>query len=57
MSTGEKIKARAEQVAGRVVRKAAHAIHKDTLAAKGAALETRGKMRGAKEGPKDSFKR
>jgi uncharacterized protein YjbJ (UPF0337 family) len=57
MSTGEKVKARVEQVAGKVVRKAAHAMHKDTLAAKGAALETRGKLREAKEGSKDSFKR
>ncbi|MGW3669263.1 hypothetical protein [Streptomyces sp. NPDC005141] len=56
MSAGEKAKAKAEQVAGKVVRKAAHAVHKDTLAAKGAALEARGKMRGTKEKTKDSFK-
>lgn len=46
----------AEQVVGRTVRKAAHAVHKETLAAKGAALEARGKMRGAKEQTKGSFK-
>ncbi|MET8451936.1 hypothetical protein [Streptomyces sp. NPDC005209] len=56
MSTGEKAKAEAEQVVGKIVRKMAHAVHKDTLAAKGAALEARGKMRGAKERSKDSFK-
>ncbi|MFF1567593.1 hypothetical protein ACFVY1_29405 [Streptomyces sp. NPDC058293] len=57
MSAREKAKAKAEQVVGKTVRKAACAVHKDTLAAKGAALEARGKMRGAKEGTKDSFKR
>ncbi|MEU0333272.1 hypothetical protein [Streptomyces sp. NPDC006193] len=56
MSAGEKVKAKAEQVLGRTVRKAAHAVHKETLAAKGAALEARGRMRGAKETTKDSFK-
>jgi uncharacterized protein YjbJ (UPF0337 family) len=56
MSAGEKAKAKAEQVAGKIVRKAAHAVHKETLATKGAALEARGKMRGAKERTKDSFK-
>lgn len=57
MSTGEKVKAKAEQVAGKTVRKVAYAMHKDTLAAKGAALEARGKLRGTKERAKDSFKR
>ena len=57
MSAGEKAKAKAEQLVGKTVRKAAHAVHKDALAAKGAALEARGKMRGAKEGTKDSLKR
>ncbi|MFF4550520.1 hypothetical protein [Streptomyces sp. NPDC001435] len=56
MSAGEKVKAKAEEVVGKTVRKAAHAVHKDTLAAKGAALEARGKMRGEKERTKDSFK-
>lgn len=56
MSAGEKAKAKAEQVVGRTVRKAAHAVHKNTLEAKGAALEARGMMRGAKEKTKDSFK-
>ncbi|MFE2534694.1 hypothetical protein [Streptomyces sp. NPDC059371] len=57
MSAGERARAKAEQVVGRTVWKAAHAMHKETLAAKGAALETRGKMRGAKEQAKGSFKR
>ncbi|MHB9863903.1 hypothetical protein [Streptomyces sp. YIM S03343] len=49
MSTRERAKAKAEQVVGKTVRKAAHAVHKETLAAKGAALEARGKLRGEKE--------
>lgn len=57
MSAGEKAKAKAEQVAGKTVRKAAHAMHKNTLEAKGAALEARGMMRGAKEKTKGSIKR
>ncbi|MEU1622472.1 hypothetical protein ACFZAU_36150 [Streptomyces sp. NPDC008238] len=56
MSAAEKTKAKMEQVVGKTVRKAAHAMHKEKLAAKGAALETRGKMRGAKESTKDVFK-
>lgn len=56
MSAGEKAKAKVEQFVGTTVRKAAHAVHKDALAAKGAALESRGRMRGAKERTKDSFK-
>ncbi|MGW1886098.1 hypothetical protein [Streptomyces sp. NPDC001970] len=55
MSAGEKTKAKAEQVIGKAVRKAAHAVGKETLAAKGAALQTRGEMREAKEKTKDSF--
>jgi hypothetical protein len=56
MSAGEKAKAKAEQVVGKAVRTLAHAVHKDDLAVKGAALEARGRMRGAKEGTKDSFR-
>ncbi|MET7428350.1 MULTISPECIES: hypothetical protein [Streptomyces] len=56
MSAGEKAKAKAEQVVGKAVRTLAHAVHKDDLAVKGAALEARGRMRGAKEGAKSSFK-
>ncbi|WP_435220361.1 hypothetical protein [Streptomyces sp. Tue6028] len=56
MSAGQKAKAKAEQVVGKTVRKAAHAVHNETLAAKGAALEARGKMRSAKEGTEDAFK-
>ncbi|MCX5442846.1 MULTISPECIES: hypothetical protein [unclassified Streptomyces] len=57
MSAAEKAKAKAEQVVGKTVRKAAQAVHKDTLAAKGAALEARGHMRDKKESAKDTFKR
>lgn len=56
MSAGEKAKAKAEQVLGKTVRRAAHAVHKETLAAKGAALEARGMMRGAKEHAKGASK-
>ncbi|MEW2511023.1 hypothetical protein [Streptomyces sp. NPDC046870] len=57
MSAGEKAKAKTEQVVGRAVRTLAHAVHKDDLAVKGAALEARGRLRGAKEGAKSAFKR
>ncbi|MEU1463661.1 hypothetical protein ABZ467_23750 [Streptomyces sp. NPDC005727] len=56
MNAGERAKAKAEQIVGKTVRTAAHAMHKETLAAKGAALEARGKMRGTKEQTKGSFK-
>ncbi|MDQ0792999.1 hypothetical protein [Streptomyces sp. B1I3] len=49
MSAGEKAKAKTEQVVGKAVRKVAHAMGDETTAAKGAALETRGKARDAKE--------
>ncbi|WP_192582544.1 hypothetical protein [Streptomyces triticiradicis] len=55
MSAGERARAKAEQVVGKTVRKAAHALHKETLAAKGAALEARGRLRGTKERAKDTF--
>ncbi len=57
MSVGEKAKARTEQVVGKAVRKVAHAVGNETTAAKGAALEARGKARGIKERSKDSFRR
>ncbi|MFE3162538.1 hypothetical protein [Streptomyces sp. NPDC059224] len=57
MSVGDKTKAKAEQVAGKIVRKTAHAVHNETLAAKGAALEARGRTRGVKESTKETFKR
>ncbi|MEU1409383.1 hypothetical protein ABZ471_45405 [Streptomyces sp. NPDC005728] len=50
MSAGEKAKAKAEQIVGKTLRKAAHAVHKD-------ALEAQGKMGDAKERTKNSFKR
>ncbi|MBC9718958.1 hypothetical protein H9Y04_41170 [Streptomyces sp. TRM66268-LWL] len=56
MSAGEKAKAKAEQIAGKVVKKGAHMLGDDKTAAKGAALETRGKARGGKEKGKDAFK-
>lgn len=56
MSTSEKIKAKAEQVIGKAVRKTAHALGNETTAAKGAALEARGKGRHVKEKAKDAFK-
>lgn len=57
MSAREKAKAKAEQVAGKAVRKTAHARGDKTTEAKGAALESRGKGREAKEKGKDVFKR
>ncbi|WP_329078320.1 hypothetical protein [[Kitasatospora] papulosa] len=56
MSAGEKTKAKTEQIVGKAVRKVAHAVGDETTAAKGAALEARGKGRGAKEKAKDTFK-
>ncbi|MCX5152114.1 hypothetical protein OHB36_36135 [Streptomyces sp. NBC_00320] len=55
MGTGEKAKAEIERVAGRVVKKTAHAMGKETLAAKGAALEARGNARRVKEKGKDAL--
>ncbi|MFC8277451.1 hypothetical protein ACFUJR_33930 [Streptomyces sp. NPDC057271] len=57
MSAKEKGKAKAEQVVGKAVRKAANASGDRTTAAKGAALESRGKARESKEKGKDIFKR
>ncbi|MEU6157884.1 hypothetical protein [Streptomyces sp. NPDC047130] len=57
MSAGEKAKAKAEQIAGKLIRKAAHSAGDDTTAAKGGALEGRGHARGTKEKGKDAFKR
>ncbi|WP_411103027.1 hypothetical protein [Streptomyces sp. cmx-4-9] len=53
MSAREKAKAQIEQVSGKVVRKAAWAVGRKRLAAKGAALEARGKARRLKERGKD----
>ncbi len=55
MSAGEKAKAKAEQAVGKAVRKVAHSVGDETTAAKGAALETRGKGRAAKEKSKDGL--
>lgn len=56
MSAGEKAKAEIERVTGRAVKKAAHALGKESLAAKGAALEARGNARRTKEKGKDAFR-
>ncbi|MGW7436912.1 hypothetical protein [Streptomyces sp. NPDC054849] len=56
MSAREKTKAKAEQVIGKAVRKAAHALGNKTTEAKGAALEARGKARQVKEKGKDAFR-
>lgn len=56
MSAKEKAKARIEQIMGKVVRRTAHASGDDTTAAKGAALQARGKARQIKEKGKDFFK-
>ncbi|MBT2471787.1 hypothetical protein J7E97_28955 [Streptomyces sp. ISL-66] len=56
MSASEKAKAQIEQAAGRAVRRVAHAMGKETMAAKGAALEARGKGRASKEKGKDRFR-
>ncbi|MEU6007228.1 MULTISPECIES: hypothetical protein [unclassified Streptomyces] len=55
MSAGEKARATTEQLVGKAVRKVAHALHNETTAAKGAALEARGKARAAKERPKSGL--
>ncbi|MFF0473533.1 CsbD family protein [Streptomyces sp. NPDC004284] len=57
MSAREKAKAKIEQITGKVVRRVAHASGDDKTAAKGAALQGRGKARQAKEKGKDFFKR
>lgn len=57
MSAREKIKARAEQVIGKFVRKVAHLLGNRTTEAKGVALQARGKARQVKERGKDAFKR
>ncbi|MFD8025023.1 hypothetical protein [Streptomyces lavendulae] len=55
MSGKEKLKATAEQIVGRLVRKTAHAMGRRTTAVKGAALQARGKARAFKEKVKDRF--
>ncbi|MFC9589318.1 hypothetical protein [Streptomyces sp. NPDC056944] len=57
MSAKEKAKAKIEQITGKVVRRTAHATGDDTTAAKGAALQARGRARQTKEKGKDVFKR
>ncbi|MFF8835584.1 hypothetical protein [Streptomyces sp. NPDC015130] len=55
MSTWEKAKAQMEEVAGTAVRKSAHALGNEKLAAKGGALHARGKARHMKEKAKDKL--
>ncbi|WP_369142993.1 hypothetical protein [Streptomyces sp. R44] len=57
MSAKEKAKAKIEQITGKAVRRTAHATGDDTTAAKGAALQARGRARQTKEKGKDVFKR
>ncbi|MFI5829260.1 hypothetical protein ACIA6C_18730 [Streptomyces sp. NPDC051578] len=56
MSASEKMKATAEQMIGRIVRKTAHAVGNRTTEAKGAALQARGKARQVKERAKDKIR-
>ncbi|MFF5446472.1 hypothetical protein [Streptomyces sp. NPDC012888] len=56
MITRERAKAEVERVAGKAVRKAAHAVGREDLAVKGAALEARGRARRVKEKTKDRFR-
>ncbi|MEU7062650.1 hypothetical protein [Streptomyces sp. NPDC046161] len=56
MSASEKMKATAEQMIGRIVRKTAHAVGNRTTEAKGAALEARGKARQVKERAKGKIR-
>ncbi|MCX5079155.1 hypothetical protein ACWGCI_10805 [Streptomyces sp. NPDC054949] len=56
MSAREKAKATVERIVGRAVRKVALAIGHRTTAAKGAALEVRGKARRIKEKGKDQLR-
>ncbi|MET9724569.1 hypothetical protein [Streptomyces zaomyceticus] len=55
MSAREKAKAQIEEVTGKAVKKSAHAVGNEKLAAKGAALQARGKARGLKEKAKDKL--
>ncbi|MFJ5829056.1 hypothetical protein [Streptomyces sp. NPDC093089] len=55
MGTWEKTKAQMEEVAGSAVRKSAHAMGNEKLAAKGGALQARGKARRLKEEAKGKF--
>ncbi|MGW7030479.1 hypothetical protein ACWGFX_25370 [Streptomyces xanthophaeus] len=57
MGAKEKMKAATEQVFGRAVKKTGQASGHKTTAAKGTALEARGKARNLKEETKDRFKR
>ncbi|MFE5590033.1 hypothetical protein [Streptomyces sp. NPDC056549] len=55
MSTWEKTKGQMEEVAGSAIRKSAHAMGNEKLAAKGGALQMRGKARRLKEKGKDTL--
>ncbi|MFF8375590.1 hypothetical protein ACF07V_05525 [Streptomyces sp. NPDC015661] len=55
MSNWEKAKGQMEQVAGSAIRKSAHAMGNEKLAAKGGALYMRGKARHTKEKAKDKL--
>ncbi|MBB4986777.1 MULTISPECIES: hypothetical protein [Streptomyces] len=53
MSTWERTKGQMEEVAGSAIRKSAHALGNEKLAAKGGALQMRGKARRLKEKGKE----
>ncbi|WP_199806680.1 hypothetical protein [Streptomyces sp. NRRL F-5727] len=55
MTKWEKTKAQMEVAGGKAIRKSAHAVGKEKLAAKGGALEARGKARHLKEQAKDKL--
>ncbi|MFC9593857.1 hypothetical protein ACFTUC_29225 [Streptomyces sp. NPDC056944] len=55
MSTWEKTKGQMEEVAGSAIRKSAHAMGNEKLAAKGGALQMRRKARRLKEKGKDTL--
>ncbi|GES28496.1 CsbD family protein [Streptomyces angustmyceticus] len=56
MSASEKAKAVAEQAGGKVKKEAGRAVGNESAAAEGAAKESKGDLRGAKEKAKDAFK-
>ncbi|UNO42898.1 CsbD family protein [Streptomyces sp. MST-110588] len=56
MSAGEKAKAKAEQVKGKVKEEAGRAVGNESATAEGQAEQSKGDLRGAKEKAKDAFK-
>ncbi|MFH8680223.1 CsbD family protein [Streptomyces lydicus] len=56
MSAGEKAKAKAEQLTGKVKKEAARRVDDESAAAEGAGRKSKGDLREAKEKIKDAFK-